>query len=65
MAIQLIDQKWMRYVNAFCKDFICDTEEDVANLPECGASSSALVVATGNIYMVNASGQWVEFGSEG
>lgn len=46
--------------------FICDTEADVAKLqtehPNCGAGSTALVVETGNVYMVNASGNWVKFG---
>ena len=31
---------------------------DVASLPPCCTGSSALVVDTGEVYMVNASGVW-------
>lgn len=43
-------------------EYICDTEADVANLPKCCPGSTAVVVATGNLYVVNASYQWVKFG---
>jgi hypothetical protein len=45
-------------------EFIADTEADVASLPQCKPSSTALVCATGNVYIVNASGEWVKFGGE-
>lgn len=65
MAIQLIGKTWCPYAEGYRKEFVADTEEDVSSLPECCAGSSALVSATGNVYIVNASGSWVAFGSEG
>ena len=44
------------------KKFIVDSDADVKNLPACCASSVAIVAAGGKVYMVNASGQWVEAG---
>lgn len=44
-------------------DFIIDTDADKASLPEtCAAGSTALSCATGNIFIVNASGKWVKLG---
>lgn len=64
MAIELINNEWNPEVGRQ-KEFILDAESDVANLPECAPGSTALVCATGKVYIVNASGQWVEFGAEG
>lgn len=44
------------------KDFVIDTDEDVASLPSCAAGSTALSVSSGNVYMVNASGVWAMVG---
>lgn len=42
-------------------EFICDYESDVANLPkDKTVGSSALVLETLNIYMINGEGQWVK-----
>ena len=42
------------------KEFVCDSEDDIATLPPCAPSSMAMVVAEGlTIYMKNASGVWV------
>lgn len=65
MAIQLIGQIWCPYAEGYRKEFVVDTEADVGSLPKCCVGSSALVSATGNVYIVNASGRWVAFGSEG
>ena len=43
------------------REFVCDTVADVANLPECIPGSTAVVV-TGEVYIVNAQGEWVVFG---
>lgn len=64
MAIELLNEKWCPYREAEQKEFLVDTDADVANLPECCPGSTALVAATGNVYIVNASGNWVEFGGE-
>jgi hypothetical protein len=47
------------------REFVCDTEADVADLPSCMCGAKALIIATGNIYVVNASGAWVKIGNEG
>lgn len=63
MAIKWIGQKWCPEDKDYSKEFICDTDVDVANLPECPSGSTALVAASGKIHIVNASGVWVEFGA--
>ena len=40
------------------KEFVIDTDADVASLPSCGAGSAAISVASGNVWMKNASGEW-------
>lgn len=46
------------------KTFYCDTEADVAKLPKSMTGSEAVVVSTGNVYVVNASGVWTLFGGD-
>ena len=60
MAVKLKVQGSNAYSG--CKEYICDTDADVKNLPKCCAGSTALVVESGKIYMVNASGEWKPFG---
>lgn len=60
MAIAKNEKQWA--AGAAPHDYILDTAADVKNLPACCPGSSALVVATGEVYMVNASGKWVLFG---
>lgn len=44
-------------------DYILDTDADAANLPAtCAAGSTALSCASGKVFIVNASGAWVELG---
>lgn len=44
-------------------DYIIDTDNDAKDLPEtCAAGSTALSCASGNVFIVNASGQWVKLG---
>lgn len=62
MAYKLVDRQWCACVGDYRNDYICDTEADLANLPECCTGSSALVVESGEVYMVNASGAWAVFG---
>jgi hypothetical protein len=64
MAIQMISNRMCPHTGGYRREFICDTDADVKNLPACCAGSSALVLATGKIFVVNASGNWVEFGGE-
>ena len=65
MAYKLIESEWCGYLDGYKKQFVVDTKDDIANLPQCCSGSSALVVNTGEVYMVNASGDWVLFGAEG
>lgn len=62
MAIKLVDREWSSQLESYVNEYIVDTEVDIASLPECCAGSSALVVETAAVYMVNASGEWVPFG---
>ena len=44
-------------------DFIIDTDADAADLPAtCASGSTALSCASGNVFIVNASGAWVQLG---
>ena len=42
------------------KEFACDTVEDLATLPQCKMGSTAFVIATSEIYMINSKGEWVK-----
>lgn len=68
MATKMIDKKYY-FMDDGCKEvceFVCDTVADVAKLqtdhPNCCTGSTALVIQTGDVYMVNTSGTWVKFG---
>ena len=63
MAFKMVHDEWDPEITQR-KEFICDNETDVTSLPACCAGSTALVAATGDVYIVNASGQWVKFGGE-
>ena len=58
MAYKLVDSDWCSCVSDYRKEYIVDTEADIANLPQCCAGSSALVVESGDVFIVNASGEW-------
>lgn len=58
MATARIEKQW----SPCATEYILDTEADVANLPACCPGSTAVVVASGTVYMVNASGVWTKFG---
>lgn len=62
MAYKQIDETYCPYSRGRKKEFICDTDEDIKKLPKCCAGSSAMVVESGKIFMVNASGEWKAFG---
>lgn len=62
MAIRQTNRKYCESQDDYTYEYLCDTEEDVSNLPTCCTGSTALVCDTGNVYIVNASGQWVKFG---
>ena len=62
MAIKLVNRDWQETLVEYKHDYIVDAESDIASLPESCTGSSALVVESGNVYMVNASGAWAKFG---
>ena len=61
MAIKLVERRYCAYDDDYRCDFIVDANDDFAYLPECCAGSTALS-PSGDIMVVNASGEWVEFG---
>ena len=62
MAYKLVNKEWSPFLDEYTHEYIVDTESDIATLPDCAVGSSALVVASATVYMVNASGEWVVFG---
>lgn len=59
MAYKCIEKKWGKVDDCTYK-FICDSEDDIANLPKCNPGSMAIVAVEGSpVYVVNASGEWV------
>ena len=41
-------------------EYVCDTFDDLANLPKCAMGSTALIITTSEVYMKNSSGEWVK-----
>ena len=62
MAIKMINREYCPCLNEYKQDYIVDTDADVKDLPKCCVGSSALVVESGAVYMVNASGVWAVYG---
>lgn len=61
MAIKMTDREWCGIECDYRCSFIMDDAADAANLPKCAAGSTALVAKSGGaLYIVNASGAWVE-----
>lgn len=64
MAYKLINESYCPYNEEKKKEYVCDTDADIATLPVCCTGSTALVVETAKYFMVNASGEWAEFGGK-
>ena len=63
MASKLILREYRVWMDDYRHEYICDTDEDFASLPEtCGTGSSAVSLASGNVKVVNTQGEWVTFG---
>ena len=62
MPYKCYKMTYSRPLDAHIKEYICDYESDVANLPADAPMSTAVVAESGNLYIVNASGEWVPFG---
>lgn len=64
MSYKIIDKRFIPLTNVVMHDYIIDTDEDVANLPNASAGSHAVSLATGKVFVVNTQGKWVAFGGE-
>lgn len=42
------------------KELVCDTPEDLTNLPPCSMGSTCIAISTGEVYMLNSSKEWVK-----
>jgi hypothetical protein len=62
MAVKCIKEEYSAYIDERVKEFVCDTDTDFSELPQCGTGSTAVSVSTGNVYVVNASGDWKPLG---
>lgn len=57
MAFKIMEQG--RKPNTIWQTFICDTNDDVANLPtDCPAGSRAIVAQNGDLYLLDSTGAW-------
>ena len=69
MAFKLIGAKRAPYdgdgIDDIIKEFLCDTDADFADLPQCSAGSAAVSIESGTVKVMNTQGQWVTFGSIG
>ena len=59
MAFKRVEAKSV--LNTVLETFVLDSAEDVKDLPVCAPMSMAIVASGGTIFMVNASGEWVNF----
>lgn len=62
MAIKLVEREYRACIDDYKCDYIVDTDADFKNLPVACTGSSAVSVESGNVQVVNASGNWVAFG---
>lgn len=54
-----------RQANIQLREYVVDTPDDIATLPESDPFGSvALVISTGDIYMKNSSGEYHKLGGE-
>lgn len=66
--IKLIFRKYSRTDRGkplYIEKIVMDSEADFANLPEAAPGSYAVVADGSKRYMVNASGNWVEYAGTG
>ena len=61
MACKQISKTWNGISSR--KKYIVDSAEDIASLPHCCTGSYAVVANSGDVYIVNASEEWVKMGS--
>lgn len=42
------------------RSFVCDTPDDIKNLPNCDMGCTCLVISTSEVYMINSKREWVK-----
>lgn len=43
------------------KEYVCDTPDDLVNLPRnCGMGSTCIVISTSEVYMMNSKREWAK-----
>lgn len=43
------------------KEYVCDTSDDLVNLPRnCGMGSTCIVISTSEVYMMNSKREWTK-----
>lgn len=63
MAIKLISREYRVWMDDYKHEYICDTDADLNELPECtGTGSTAVSLASGKVKVVDTQGNWVAFG---
>ena len=61
MAFKLISQEYCAIQSDNIRSYILDSANDVSDLPQCCAGSTAIVAdSDGAMFMMNASGEWKE-----
>ena len=66
MALKLVSHEYCPCRDEKVAQYILDSASDAANLPDSCTGSTAMVAASGGeMYMVNASGEWKELASGG
>lgn len=66
--IECVSRKYCKTVNRkrlYIERLVMDTEADFSKLPEAAPGSYAVVADGSKRYMVNASGNWVEYAGTG
>ena len=51
------------YVRGCMKEYLCDTDADLATLPEACTGSMAVSLESGKVYVVSTFGNWIPFGA--
>lgn len=62
MAIKLISKEYCAFLDDYKCEFITDSNSDFEELPTACTGSAAVSIETGEVRIVNASGEWSVFG---
>lgn len=61
MAYKVVEIEYRSCMDDFVKKYVVDSDADFAKLPKSAPASTA-ISPSGKIMIVNASGEWVDFG---